>query len=726
MVREISALIKVIELTRSRALPLPRVVSIAVLVATILWSLQPVRPVQAASIIVNSLSDAFANDGICTLREAIEASNTNAIVFSAAGECPAGDPSGVAQDNIGFGVAGIINVGSPLPLLTDGRLTINGMSAGVPSIALNGAGAGVDVWGLIIQSPQNRLTGLVIHNFDKAAILIDGPNASDNIVAGNFLGTDNTGLVALPNLIGIIIQAGATNNHIGAIRQIPGNLISGNNLNGIRIEGLGTSGNMVAGNRIGTDLTGNVAVGNLLDGVFISLDASDNFVGTNGDGNNDSLEGNVISGNGNGGVALFGGAAQNVVAGNRIGVDINGTVALPNQGVGVVILFGANNNRIGTNGDGVSDSIERNIISGNASEGVFIGQPGTDNNVVAGNVIGTDGTGMQAIPNQSGGININVDSSFHLIGTDGDGVADLAERNLISGNVGGPGIEIVLQTTLGMLAGNVVAGNFIGTAIDGASALGNDGDGILVTNGALNTLIGTNGDGVADQIEGNVISWNTGHGINVSGPFTATTTGTQIAGNTIGTDQTMTLAAGNGGDGIFVSNRTASTLVGSNLDGISDPLEANLISANGGNGVTLDGGDSTLHCNRIGAGVPLALALPNTGDGVVIDSIASGAQTLLANGILHHAATNGVRLANNFITLDFQENGIQGNGTGFRNQSVQTAVVQQNFWGDPAGASNGVPTCPTLAGGAGDSVACDSGDIDASAPLVNLPQGCSP
>ena len=50
-------------------------------------------------------------------------------------------------------------------------------------------------------------------------------------------------------------------------------------------------------------------------------------------------------------------------------------------------------NLIGTNGDGVNDAAERNLISGNRFAGVWINGQGTDGNVVAGNLIGTSVTG---------------------------------------------------------------------------------------------------------------------------------------------------------------------------------------------------------------------------------------------------------------------------------------------------------------------------------------------
>ena len=102
---------------------------------------------------------------------------------------------------------------------------------------------------------------------------------------------------------------------------------------------------------------------------------------------------------------------DNAVAGNFIGTSVTGDVALDNGtkpvwydnyswhyiGGGVVIEGGASRNRIGTDGSSVDDAGERNVIAGSGHDGVDIVGTGTDGNIVAGNLIGTDVTGTRAL-----------------------------------------------------------------------------------------------------------------------------------------------------------------------------------------------------------------------------------------------------------------------------------------------------------------------------------------
>ena len=104
------------------------------------------------------------------------------------------------------------------------------------------------------------------------------------------------------------------------------------------------------------------------------------------------------------GIHLTGtGATGDWIYGNFLGTDPTGTQAEPNE-YGVEIDGGASDNLIGTNGDGVNDAAERNLISGNLFAGVWINGQGTDGNAVAGNFIGTSVTGDVALNNGNRGL----------------------------------------------------------------------------------------------------------------------------------------------------------------------------------------------------------------------------------------------------------------------------------------------------------------------------------
>jgi len=168
-------------------------------------------------------------------------------------------------------------------------------------------------------------------------------SGSDNLVIGNYIGTDITGTVSISNRMeGIWITDGAQGNVVGGTSPGEGNVISGNALFGVSITGSGTSGNVVKGNYIGVDATGAAALGNR-HGVDISWGAEDNIIGGSAEG-----EGNIISAN-NTGVLLRGYPTKgNVVEGNYIGTDASGETALRNARA-ISIIEGAEDNTVGPN-----------------------------------------------------------------------------------------------------------------------------------------------------------------------------------------------------------------------------------------------------------------------------------------------------------------------------------------------------------------------------------------
>ena len=408
---------------------------------------------------------------------------------------------------------------TPLPELNNANhaVTIDGFSQAAfggdtnlfgPEIVLDGSSAGGGVNGIVITTNHHELLGLNIQRFSGSGVVLGA--ASQNLVAGNYIGTDATGSTPAGNRYGVWLGAGATNNYIGTdsdghFDESERNVISGNSVEGVRIEGVGAIGNVVAGNFIGVHANGISAVPNGGSGVFVSHGATGNVIGTNGDAVGDENEGNVISGNWCG-IAIAGtGTSQNVIAGNLIGTDVNGTLVIGNRADGIGISNGAQENRIGTDGDGISDHLERNVISGSMRSGVTIEGVGTERNAIAGNYIGTDIDGADALPNLANGVTIIGRANSNRVGTDGSADEfNASERNIISGNTQyGVGIW---DTDL-----STIAGNYIGTDATGFAGLANGNTGVCIINTsgkAQGNIIGTNGDGVGDQSEGNVISGN--------------------------------------------------------------------------------------------------------------------------------------------------------------------------------------------------------------------------
>ena len=307
-----------------------------------------------------------------------------------------------------------------------------GVAANGLSALANGGVSGVRIQG----NAQNTLIGTnadgqaddkernVISGNTSRGIQIDGASTNFNTVAGNYIGTNFTGDGAVANATGgILVSAGARFNTIGGLTNASRNVISGNSpgasTRGVEFNGTTTFGNVLTNNYIGTKANGTDALPNSGDGVTIE-NAPRNIIGGAG-------VGNLISGNARNGIFINGAASTgNVISGNRIGTIADGSQALPNGqppiGPGThpgIKITGATANLVGTNGDGVGDALERNLISGNGLQGVMIEGAGATRNVVAGNYVGTTADGLAALPNQSGGVLLSTGASANVIGVGG-------------------------------------------------------------------------------------------------------------------------------------------------------------------------------------------------------------------------------------------------------------------------------------------------------------------
>src|SRR5262249_41765134 len=117
------------------------------------------------------------------------------------------------------------------PVVLDG--TTEPGHARSPLIELDGSGAGIGANGLDITAGQSTVRGLGINRFARSGILLE-TNGND-VIEGNYIGTNPTGTTALPNQVGVVIQGGAGNNTIGGTATGARNLISGNLQDGIAI-----------------------------------------------------------------------------------------------------------------------------------------------------------------------------------------------------------------------------------------------------------------------------------------------------------------------------------------------------------------------------------------------------------------------------------------------------------------------------------------------------------
>jgi uncharacterized repeat protein (TIGR01451 family) len=238
----------------------------------------------------------------------------------------------------------------------------------------------------------------------------------------------------------------------------------------------------VGGCFIGLNTTGGVKAANTGAGIVI---ASPGNLITSGVGVGGAVLGNptVISGN-NAGIQITGaGSTGNQISNTFIGTDSTGLIKVGNTFDGIDVNSAKN-----TIGPG-------NVISGNFA-GLNISNAGSDNNLVIGNKIGTDSTGLGSIGNTFDGIDLTGVKMTQI------GGLTVPERNIISGN-GFKGIQILGATT----TTNRIEGNYIGVAANGISALGNGDTGVLINGGNFNTIGGSTLVGNAPQY-GNIIAFN--------------------------------------------------------------------------------------------------------------------------------------------------------------------------------------------------------------------------
>ena len=196
----------------------------------------------------------------------------------------------------------------------------------------------------------------VISGNDQSGIYILGSSASSNLVQGNFIGTDISGTVALGNTIAGVAITNGSFNLIGGPAPGFGNLISGNTNSGVFIQGVVAQQNRIEGNFVGTDASGNLAIPNrgMNNSAAIHLYSSpSNQIGGMLPGAGNLVSGNGYVGISLG----LAGCNGNVVQGNAVGTKIDRISSLGNVLHGIEIHNTSSNNIVGGVIEGAGNTV---------------------------------------------------------------------------------------------------------------------------------------------------------------------------------------------------------------------------------------------------------------------------------------------------------------------------------------------------------------------------------
>lgn len=558
-------------------------------------------PAGAATITVNSAADTTADDGACTLREAITAANDNVASGAMASECAAGEAAPTI-DEIGFSSALTIQPATDLPGITE-PATISGAGAGGEVVVDGQDSTSV---GLSVEADDVTVERLTVIRFGSWGVAV---KESDGVmVLDNRLGTNQANATGLGSNFNINLNSVAENT------TIDGNVIA-NGSRGINLSNDDVSGTVITSNRIGTNLAGDTAIANGV-GVYVGFGGDDIQIGGLGPG-----EGNLISGNTSQAItATVGGDGTTTglqVLGNRIGTTGSGEAALPNatasNGIAAIQFTG------GIQGP----EVRGNLISGNDGYGIAVdegnpemGLPGPSDIVVAGNLIGTDGDGETLLTNGNSPVRIDIGSDHPgsnntIGGTSGltPGGACTGDCNVIAADesLSGPASAIQLVGE-GVLATSIL-GNHIGIDAAGQVDLPAGRNQAISISSASGTTVGSPAGPNVIHSAQNAIQTSS-----PSGPVT-------VQSNLIGT-------RADGTDGGFTLNGPAIEIDETDgaMIGGTGPGEGNLIANTGnfqGIAVDPDSDNVAMLGNSIRGTAGLAIDL---GDNDVVDENDTGVQ----------------------------------------------------------------------------------------------------
>ncbi len=202
-------------------------------------------------------------------------------------------------------------------------------------------------------------------------------------------------------------------------------------------------------------------IGLALDGLTADANTGDGVTITDSTddtiGGTTALDSNAISSNGGNGITLDNSSGV-VIEGNFIGTNASGTLARGNTGNGILIGTTSANNTIG--------GAASNVISGNDANGVLI-NGGSSGNTLSTNIIGLGANGTTTLGNQLDGVDV-LDADNNVIGNTNPVSSTTYNQNLTVPASGGGTVPV---TAWQGLRGGDTAGQYIMSGTSGANGL---------------------------------------------------------------------------------------------------------------------------------------------------------------------------------------------------------------------------------------------------------------
>jgi Ca2+-binding RTX toxin-like protein len=461
-----------------------------------------------------------------------------------------------------------------------------------------------------------------------------GPTGVGNLIQGNLVGTNAAGTAAVPNFFGIQIES-SQNNTIGGTTAAARNIISGNTNAGLTIssESPAAMNNFVQGNFIGTDITGTAKLGNGASGVVVF--AGNGPIGVNTIGGTTAAERNVISGNGNDGVAISS-ASNTIIQGNFIGTDVNGTGNLGNGGYGVTLSTASNNTVGGTNaGQGNVIAFNGSTFKSSGGVGVLAGT----GNTILGNSIFSNTGGDPSFSNPGLGINLFSNGETAGVTPNDTGDADTGPNNLqnfpvITGVAGS-----VISATLNSLPSTVFRIEFF--ANDAADPSG-FGEG--------QTFLGSTDK--ATDVNGDTGTFTLTSPVSIAGKFiSATATRRSVSGPVIETSEFSAIFLVPGAGPSVTINQAAGQTDPTSMSPIQFTVAfSSSVTGFTGSDVSFAGSTvgGALVANVSGTGANYTVSVTGmTGSGTVVASIPAGAAVDASSN-----SSNASTSIDNTVTFD--------------------------------------------------------------------------